>query len=37
VDIVVLSELPAASRELLDDLAAADSPTTPDTTDGGSS
>jgi chemotaxis protein MotB len=46
VDIVVLSELPAASRELLDDLAAADGPgmptnptadTTADTTDGGSS
>ena len=43
VDIVVLSELPAASRELLDDLDAAGSPTTPtapttpDTTDGGSS
>ena len=44
VDIVVLSELPAASRELLDDLAAADGPGTPsptagttaDTTDGGS-
>jgi chemotaxis protein MotB len=44
VDIVVLSQLPAASRELLDDLAAAGGPSTPtspytspDTTDGGSS
>jgi hypothetical protein len=37
VDIVVLSQLPAASRELLDDIAAANAGGTNDPTQGGSS